>query len=191
MLTIKIIIASTRPNRSGAAIADWFFEIAKSKSVGDVNYELVDLKDINLPFLDEPKMPSEGNYEHEHTKKWANIVEQADGFVFVTPEYNHSFSASLKNAMDFLWEEWLYKPVAYVSYGFAGGARAVEQLRSVAGCFNMYDIRNQLMIVDHQQYINDDVFVPTSEHIKSAESLLKKIALWSKAMQQARQENNL
>src|SRR3982751_1583759 len=129
MNKIAIIIGSTRPGRNGEAVAKWVYDIAKKRS--DAEFELVDIKDFNLPLLDEPMPPSTGQYTQPHTKAWAAKIDTFDAFVFVTPEYNHGTSGALKNAIDFLFREWNNKAAGFVSYGSAGGARAVEHLRQV------------------------------------------------------------
>src|SRR3954462_1948767 len=131
MLRIAIILGSTRPGRNGEAVAKWAHEIAKKRS--DAIFELVDIKDFNLPLLDEPVPPSMGQYSKEHTKKWAAKIATFDGFVFVTPEYNHGTSGALKNAIDFLFAEWNDKAAGFVGYGSMGGARAIENLRLICG----------------------------------------------------------
>ncbi|HYP17460.1 MAG TPA: NAD(P)H-dependent oxidoreductase, partial [Opitutus sp.] len=129
MIRIAIIIGSTRPGRNGEAVARWVYDHAKSRS--DAEFELVDIAAFNLPLLDEPVPPSMGRYSQPHTKAWAAKIASFDAFIFVTPEYNHSTSGALKNALDFLYAEWNNKAAGFVSYGSAGGARAVEQLRLV------------------------------------------------------------
>ena len=129
MIRIAIIIGSTRPGRKGEAVAKWVYEIAQKRS--DAEFELVDIKDFNLPLLDEPMSPMMGQYTHQHTKTWSAKIASFDAYVFVTPEYNHGTSGALKNAIDFLCNEWNNKAAGFVSYGGAGGARAVEQLRLV------------------------------------------------------------
>jgi len=126
MLRIAIIIGSTRPGRNGEAVAKWVCEVAKKRS--DAEFKLMDIKDFNLPLLDEPVSPIMGQYSKPHTKVWAAKIGSFDGYVFVTPEYNHGISGALKNAIDFLFREWNDKAAGY---GGAGGARAVEQLRLV------------------------------------------------------------
>src|SRR3982751_6475502 len=108
MMRIGIIIGSTRPNRNGEAVGKWVHEIARRRT--DAEFELIDLKDFNLPLLDEPVPPSMGQYQHEHTKVWAAKIGSFDGFALVTPEYNHGTSGALKNAIDFLFKEWITKP---------------------------------------------------------------------------------
>lgn len=127
---LHVIIASTRPGRVGAAIARWFYERALEHDTFEV--ELVDLAAMDLPLFDEPRQPVVQLYEFEHTKRWAASVSRADAFVFVMPEYNHSFNAALKNALDYLYHEWRDKPVGLVSYGGGAlGARAIEALKPV------------------------------------------------------------
>lgn len=131
MITIKIIAGSVRPERFNIQPATWIYEIAKKRT--DIKVELLDLQEINLPFLDEPVPPSMHQYSKEHTRRWSKKISQADGFIFVTPEYNHGVSPALKNAIDYLFYEWHYKPVSFISYGsLAAGARSVEHLRGTA-----------------------------------------------------------
>ncbi|HEX7281808.1 MAG TPA: NAD(P)H-dependent oxidoreductase, partial [Vicinamibacterales bacterium] len=144
MLKVGIILGSTRPNRNGEAVAKWVEQQVKDRN--DASYELVDLKDFNLPLLDEPIPPSQGKYTQPHTKKWAAKVASLDAFIFVTPEYNHATSGALKNALDFLYAEWNNKAAGFVSYGSAGGTRAVEQLRLVMGELQVADVRAQVML---------------------------------------------
>ncbi len=131
MLRIGIIVGSTRPGRKADAVARWVLEHARKRT--DAEFEIVDIGDYNLPLLDEPIPPSMGKYTNQHTKDWAKKIASLDGFVFVTPEYNHGPSAALKNAIDFVYAEWNNKAAGFVSYGSAGGARAVEHLRHVMG----------------------------------------------------------
>jgi NAD(P)H-dependent FMN reductase len=141
MLRIAIIIGSTRPGRKAEAVAKWVYEIAQKRS--DAEFELVDIKDFNLPLLDEPVPPIMGQYNQPHTKIWAVKMGSFDGYVFVTPEYNHGISGALKNAIDFLFAEWNNKAAGFVSYGGVGGARAVEQLRLMLAEVQIATVRNQ------------------------------------------------
>ncbi len=124
-----VIIGSTRPSRVGRDIADWF--VRNVSEIPDANFELIDLRDINLPFLDEVHTPKTGVYEKDHTKQWKTLIDSFDGYVFVTAEYNAGYPAPLKNAIDYLAAEWHDKPAAIVSYGWGGGASAAAQLRQV------------------------------------------------------------
>ena len=144
-LKIGVILGSTRPNRAGEAVAQWFMK--QTESYKDVEFQYIDLRDVNLPFFDESIPPLMGQYEHEHTKQWAKTIDALDGFIVVTPEYNHSFPAVLKNAFDFVSKEWNRKAIGFVSYGAtSGGIRAVEQLRLVAAELQMASIREQVSI---------------------------------------------
>lgn len=143
-LKIGIIIGSTRPGRVGAKIAEWYAD--KVKDLEGADFDVVDIETFNLPLLDEPTPASYGQYSKQHTKDWAKVIDKYDAFVWVTPEYNHAPSPALLNAISFLYNEWVKKPVALVSYGGMGGARAAEHLRLVAGEFDMVDIRLQVLI---------------------------------------------
>ena len=130
MLKIAIVTGSTRPGRNNEAVADWVYRLAKERK--DAEFELVDIASFNLPLLNEPMPPSFAQYAHVHTKAWSDEMASFDAYVFVTPEYNHSTSAALKNAIDYLFREWNNKVAGFVSYGgHAGGARAVEHLRLI------------------------------------------------------------
>lgn len=125
---LGVIVASTRPGRVGGAIGDWFEKQAVGH--GGVEVRMLDLQQIDLPFHDEAAHPMTGSYEHPHTRAWSEQVAGCDAFVLVMPEYNYSYSAPLKNALDFLKREWQYKPVGFCSYGgTSGGIRAVEALK--------------------------------------------------------------
>src|SRR5206468_9617038 len=124
----------------------------------------IDLKEYSLPLLDEPVPPSMGQYSKPHTKTWAAKIAGFDGFVFVTPEYNHGTSAALKNAIDFLYKEWNNKAAGFVSYGGAGGARAVEHLRLVMGELQVADVRAQVMLSLFTDFENFSVFKPHARH---------------------------
>src|SRR6185437_7751665 len=132
MVRIGIIVGSTRPNRRAALVAEWVNAHAQSyaeQAPEPVSFEVVDLEDFDLPLLDEPVPAAVGEYHRPHTQRWAQTIGSFDGFVFVTPEYNHSLPAALKNAIDYLFAEWNDKAAGFVSYGLQGGVRAAEQLR--------------------------------------------------------------
>jgi NAD(P)H-dependent FMN reductase len=188
MVTIKIIIASTRPGRFGPKAATWVYNIAKNRT--DARFVIVDLKEVNLPFFDEEKHPTLHQYEHEHTKRWAQIVEEADGFIFVNPEYNLGVVAPMKNALDFLYVEWNNKPLAFVSYGAsAGGKSAQQQVRSIVANLNMYDIAESVIPANYRTQLNEQgEFIPTDRQNKSIETMLDKLVFWAGQMQRARAE---
>lgn len=131
MLKVAIITGSIRPGRKSEAVARWVYDIAAKRS--DALFEVVDIAAFDLPLLDEAFPPMMNQYAKPHTKVWAAKIATFDAFVFVTPEYNHSTSGALKNAIDFLFREWNDKAAGFVGYGSVGGVRAVEQLRLVMG----------------------------------------------------------
>jgi NAD(P)H-dependent FMN reductase len=184
MTKIGIIIGSTRPGRNGEAVAQWVYDLASKR--GDAEYELVDLLDFNLPHLDEPIPPSMGQYSKQHTLDWAAKIASYDGFVFVTPEYNHSTSGALKNAIDFLFAEWNNKAAGFVSYGAVGGARAVEHLRLVMAELQVATVRAQVALSLHTDFENYSVFRPAALHEGSANVMLDQLVAWSGALKPLR-----
>ncbi len=188
MVTIKILTGSVRPGRFNIQPATWIYEIAKSRS--DIKVELLDLQEVNLPFLDEGAPPMMQQYTEDHTKKWSQTISSADGFIFVTPEYNHSYSPVLKNAIDYLFHEWHYKPVSFVSYGsLAGGSRAVEHLRGVAGEVKLYDLREQILLPNYWDHMNDKgEYQFNDRHENAANEMLDTLTYWSAVMKEAREK---
>jgi NAD(P)H-dependent FMN reductase len=180
MTRIGIILGSTRPNRNGEQVAKWVYETASLRS--DAEYELVDLRDYPLPHLDEPLPPSMGQYQNDHTKEWSDKIASFDGFVIVTPEYNHSTSGVLKNAIDYLYAEWNNKAVGFVSYGAVGGARAAEQLRLISGELQMADVRQQVALSLLTDFENYSVFKPSAYHVAALNTLLDQVVAWSIAL---------
>ena len=173
-LNIAIIVGSTCPGRNGAAVADWVHERAAARTAA--TYEIVDLEDVALPLLNEAVPALAGQYEHQHTRNWAATVARFDGFVFVTPEHNHSTSPALLNALDYVYGEWNNKAVGFVSYGTSYGVRAVEHLRGVAGELQMADIRNQVRFALPGNF-PDRVFTPGTEHASQAIDLFDQLEL--------------
>ncbi|MDP2385391.1 MAG: NAD(P)H-dependent oxidoreductase [Bacteroidota bacterium] len=184
MNNIAIILGSTRPNRNGEAVAKWAFEIAHKRS--DAKFELIDIRDYDLPLLDEPVPASQGKYSKEHTKKWAAKIDSFDAYIFVTPEYNHSISGALKNAIDFLFKEWNNKVAGFISYGSAGGARAVEHLRLVMGELMIADVRSQVMLSLATDFVNYSEFKPDLRHEKEVNTMLDEVIAWSSALKTVR-----
>ena len=157
MPVLQIVIASTRPGRIGPVIADWVRQRAEAHGGFDV--EVVDLAEVDLPMFAEPNHPRLAQYEHEATQRWSATVARADAFVFVMPEYNHSFNASLKNALDHLFVEWGDKPVAFVSYGGpSGGLRAVAALKPVVASLRMVPVLEGVALPFVFAKISDGVF---------------------------------
>jgi NAD(P)H-dependent FMN reductase len=184
MLKIGIIIGSTRPGRKAEAIAGWVLDIASKRS--DATFEIVDIKDFNLPLLDEPMPPAMGQYTQPHTKRWAARIDQFDGFVFVTPEYNHGPSGALKNAIDFLYREWNNKSVGFVGYGGNGGARAVEILRQVVSNVELADVRAQVGLSLFHDFADFTTFQPGSHLEQSVTGMLDQVVAWGGALKPLR-----
>ena len=174
--TLTIVIGSTRPGRVGPKFATWFRSLAIAHDGFDV--ELVDLAQLNLPFLDEPSHPRLRQYVHQHTIDWSRTVERSDAFVFVTPEYNFGYSAALKNAIDYLSQEWADKAVGFVSYGgVAGGTRAVQQLKQVVTALKMIPVAESVNLPFFTQFIDDSGAVrPNDVMTRSAGAMLDELA---------------
>ncbi|MEZ0074242.1 NADPH-dependent FMN reductase [Planotetraspora sp. GP83] len=184
MTKVAIILGSTRPGRNGEAVANWVFDIASKRD--DAEYELVDLKDYNLPHLDEALPPSLGQYSQPHTKAWAEKIASFDAFVFVTPEYNHSTSGALKNAIDFLYAEWNNKAAGFVSYGSVGGTRAVEHLRLIMGELQVADVRSQVALSLFTDFENFSVFAPGAHQEDTLNATLDQVVAWGGALKALR-----
>jgi len=171
-----VLIASTRPGRVGEAFAHWFIPIAEKHGAFEV--ELVDLAEVNLPLLDEPRHPRLGRYEHEHTRRWSATVRRADAFVFVTPEYNYGYNAALKNAIDYLHHEWADKAVGFLSYGgVAAGTRAVQQLRQVLSGLRMATAVEAVNVPFAAQFLDENGEVqPNDVILTAADAMLDELA---------------
>jgi NAD(P)H-dependent FMN reductase len=180
MPKIAIILGSTRPGRNGEAVAQWVLDIAKQRS--DAEFELVDIADYKLPHLDEAVPPAAGQYSQPHTFPWAEKIGSFDGYVFVTPEYNHSTSGALKNAIDFLFAEWNDKAAGFVSYGSAGGTRAVEHLRLVMAELKVATVRAQVALSLITDFKNYSEFTPAEYHEAEVTAMLDQVVSWSNAL---------
>jgi NAD(P)H-dependent FMN reductase len=188
MLRVAIILGSTRPGRNGEAVSHWIYEIAKKRS--DADFELVDIKDFNLPLLDEPIPPSMGQYTKEHTKTWSVKINSFDAYVFVTAEYNHGIPGALKNAIDFLFKEWNNKVAGFVGYGGAGGVRAVEQLRLVMAELHVATVRAQVQLSLFTDFENFTKFKPAPYNEKSVIDMLDQVISWGSALKVLRIKNH-
>jgi NAD(P)H-dependent FMN reductase len=164
---LQIILCSTRPGRVGEPVARWFEQRARECGAFDV--EVVDLGEVSLPFMDEPHHPRLGRYVHEHTKAWSARVDAADAFVFVMPEYNYGFNAPLKNAIDYLNREWMYKPVGFVSYGgVSGGTRAMQMVKQVITAVKMTAVYESVSIPFVRELLDDDQTLSANESMDAA-----------------------
>jgi NAD(P)H-dependent FMN reductase len=185
MTKIGIILGSTKPGRNGEAVAKWVYNIAKQRE--DAQFELVDVKDFDLPLYDEPYPAAMQKYTKEHTKKWSKKISEFDGYVLVTAEYNHGIPGALKNAIDFLNAEWKNKSVGFVSYGSAGGSRAVEQLRLVSAELQMADVRAQVMLSLFTDFQDMSIFKPDPRHEGEVHTVLDQVIAWADALKPLRQ----
>jgi NAD(P)H-dependent FMN reductase len=185
MTKIGIIVGSTRPGRNGEAVAQWVYDVASRRT--DAEFQLVDLADYQLPLLDEPVPPSMGQYGNEHTRRWAARVAMFDGYVFVTPEYNHGTSGALKNALDYLYAEWNNKVAGFVGYGSAGGTRAVEQLRLVAAELQIATVRAQVALSLFTDFQNFTTFTPAAQHEQALSTMLDQLNSWAGALRTVRE----
>ncbi|HJU33785.1 MAG TPA: NAD(P)H-dependent oxidoreductase [Nitrososphaera sp.] len=186
MLNVAIILGSTRPGRNGEAVARWVYDMAKKRSNDDTEFEYVDIKDFNLPLLDEPIPPSRGQYTQDHTKAWSTKIDSFDAFIFVTPEYNHGIPGALKNAIDFLYREWNNKAAGFVSYGGAGGMRSVEHLRLVMAEIQVADVRAQVTLSLFTDFENFTKFKPASYQEQALNTLIDQVKAWGTALQPLR-----
>lgn len=186
MLKLKLIITSTRPGRKGAAIAEAFLPLLKTNTAFET--EIVDLADFNLPVFDEPNHPRLRQYTKEHTKKWSAVIDDADAFIFVLPEYNFSAPGSVKNAMDFLSQEWAYKPLGFISYGgISGGLRSIDSLLPVVRAFKMVAIPEGVHLSLFTKHFNEAGKFLTDESMeKSANGMVNELARWASSLKPLR-----
>jgi NAD(P)H-dependent FMN reductase len=177
MARIAVIVGCTRPGRVARAVGDWVFAARRTEA----SYELVDLADFNLPLLDEELPAALGRYAGEHTKRWAATIAAFDGYVVVTPEYNHGPGAALKNAFDYVYAEWQNKTIGFVSYGAAGGVRAVEHLRLVAAELSLASVSAQLVLPIASDFPGYPQFTQIADR-----ELLGQVESWSDALSKVR-----
>jgi NAD(P)H-dependent FMN reductase len=172
---LQIVIGSTRPGRRGDVVARWFHDAAIRHDRFDV--ELIDLAEVGLPLLDEPQPSGRGPYTQDHTRRWSQQISAGHAYVFVVPEYNHSYNAATKNALDYLKDEWRHKPIAFVSYGgSAAGARAVEALVPVVVALDMKPLGKAVHIPRIGRMVTDEGVLRTDERLDaSALSLLDEL----------------
>lgn len=181
MNKIAIILSSTRPGRAGEAVARWVVDQATQR--GDAEYELIDLAAHTLPDIDEPVPPRAGHYTQPHTQEWAKVVGAFDGYVIVTPEYNHSFPGTLKNALDRVYAEWTNKAVGFVSYGADGGVRAVEALRPVVGVLGLADVSPAVALSMREDWDGwGGPFTPREFHNGELSAVLDAVNSWATAL---------
>lgn len=180
MTKIAIILGSTRPGRKGEQVAHWILERARER--GTAEYELLDLAEIGLPHLDEAIPAGAGQYANAHTKQWAATVARFDGFIFVTPEYNHSIPGALKNAIDYVGAEWANKAAGFVGYGVYGGVRAIEHLRLVLSQLQVATVTQAAAFNLMTDFQDMSEFRPADYHAASVAGLFDQVEAWSGAL---------
>lgn len=187
MSKLEIIIASTRPGRIGPQVGRWIEADARAHG-GFSEVELVDLAEVDLPFMNEPHHPRLGQYTHDHTRRWSEKVAGADAFVFVMPEYNYGYNAELKNAIDYLHHEWAYKPVGLVSYGgVAAGTRAAQMIKQVVTTLKMTPLFEAVSIPFVKQFVDEDGRVSPNEEMRTAaKSMLEELVRTDNALRSLR-----
>ena len=181
--TLQVIVVSTRQGRKGPSVAAWFAEQARQH--GKFKAEIADLGIIDLPMMDEPEHPRLRRYQHDHTKAWSSRIDRSHAFVFVTPEYNYGTPPSLMNALDYLVEEWAYKPVGFVSYGgMSGGLRGVQMTKQVVSALKMVPLVEEVAVSAFVKFIDPSsgVFAPDEIHAKNAQKMLDELLRWSDAL---------
>lgn len=187
MPNLSIFVCSTRQQRLGGAVAEWFADRARQHGGFDVS--VVDLMHDPLPLLDEPVHPAKRQYHHEHTKRWSATVASADAFVFVTPEYNHGPAPALLNALDYLVHEWAYKPVAFVSYGgVSGGSRSPEVIKAMLTGLRMMPIPEAVNLPFFSKHLKEGKFEPEAPSVEAVKPMLDELGRWTTALATLRQK---
>ena len=181
MVKIAIVTGTTRPGTKAPAVADWI--LAQSSSQRHAEFDILDIAAFDLPLLDEPIPPMRGQYTRNHTKAWSEAVAKYDGFIFVTPEYNHGPAPALVNAIDYLAAEWTDKAAAFVSYGAqAGGVRAVEPLRSMLAALNVATIANHVNLSLLTDFVGFSSPNPAETKVQELDALFRQLTRWAKAL---------
>lgn len=187
-MKIQVILGSTRDGRRGGMVANWVNGLAKART--DAEFEFIDLKEWNLPFYNDPKNPSTGEYSFDYTKKWSEKISEGDGYLIITPEYNHGYPAPLKNALDLLYKEWNNKPIAFVSYGgSAGGARAVEQLKQVAVELEMVPLQMGVSLIRFPQFFDEQGNIKDPVMNDRVNKLFDELIKWTENLKVIREKS--
>jgi len=187
MYRLKIINSTVRPSRKGPIVVQWIKE--KAQLQGGFEVEVLDLKEINLPLMNESKHPRFKDYEHEHTKHWSAQIDEADAFIFVTAEYDHNYPAPLKNALEYLVQEWAYKPAGIVSYGgVSAGTRAAKSLQGDLASLQVVTLKEMVNIPFFGEFIKEEKLVPNEIMDKAADVMLKQLVRWAKGMKVIRED---
>jgi NAD(P)H-dependent FMN reductase len=185
-MKLAVIVVSTREGRVGEAVAKWFLQFARSHAGFD-DVTLIDLKEVGLPVLDEPNHPLLRKYKFEHTKRWSALIEPADAFIFVTPEYDYFVPGALVNAVDYLSQEWSYKPAGLVGYGgISGGLRSIQAAKPLLTSVKMMPLPESVSVQFVQNFVKDGVFTAERMHEDMARLMLDELVKWATALQPLR-----
>lgn len=185
MIRTAIVVGSTRPGRKAESVARWVLEHAQPRP--DATFEILDIAQFDLPLLDEPVPAMAADYRQPHTLAWAAAVASFDAYVLVTPEYNHSSSAALKNAIDYLYAEWNDKAAGLVSYGVDGGIRAGEQLRLVMSEMQVATVRSQVTLSFPTDFRDWSELAPGDGQQERLTSMLDQLVGWGEALKALRE----
>jgi NAD(P)H-dependent FMN reductase len=192
-MRIAIIVGSTRPGRKGSTVGRWVHDHALQRDdvPGKVDFDLLELEDFDLPLLDEATIPAaaDRDYDTPQTQAWSERIDQYDGYVFVTPEYNHGVPAALKNAVDVLGPEWARKAVAFVSYGADGGVRAVEHWRNVVANLQLSDVRAQVSLLVFEDW-REGEFRPLDRREDELDTMFEQLIEMTEAVRTLRIGSN-
>ena len=196
-LRVKLIVGSTRERRFSERPARWMMDQLQKRD--DIEAEMLDLRDYPMPYYDAPvtSIMLNGDYPHESVRLWAAKIAAADGFIVVTPEYNHGYPAVLKNSFDWLFKEWNHKPLGFVAYGSASGARSVEQLRQVSIELQMFPLRNAVHIAPEikgavtaaPEPVSEELFRPLREPVDRVQLLLDELVEVGRAANSLRERS--
>ena len=187
MYKLKVISSTVRPGRKGPVVAAWILEAARAH--GNFEVELLDLGEINLPMMNEPNHPSLKQYEHAYTKEWSAKIDEADAFIFVTAEYNYNYPAPLRNALEYLVQEWGYKPAGIVSYGgISAGTRAANSLKSDLATFKTVALTEAVNLPFFTNSINEQgELVPNETSKAASKKMLDELLKWTKSLKSMRE----
>ncbi|WP_077489584.1 NADPH-dependent FMN reductase [Sinomonas mesophila] len=184
MTKIAIVTGSTRPGRNNQQVAEWVLERAQQRT--EAEFELVDIADFNLPLLNEAMPAAYQSYGHEATKEFSARIDEFDGYVFVTPEYNHSIAPALANALSYLNAEFANKAAGIVSYGSAFGVRAAEHLRGILSELQVAHVQKTGMFSLFTDFKDFAEFAPTERQAASVDPMLDQLLIWAKALEPVR-----
>ena len=180
---IQIIVGSIRQGRRAKPVGDWAYQLATTRE--DLSVELVDLKDWNLPMFDFSKPPIMGDYENPLQQRWAEKIAQGDGYIFISPEYNHGYTPVLKNALDYLYAEWARKPASFITYGSVHGAHGIEQVRQVLIELRIVPLRDAVHLANLRDKFAGDQFVGDKADGEQLARVLNDLVWWGNVLKEA------